>query len=48
MPDMATLVTSISSLVVAVSALVISVGVFYLTVRIGQAVETMVGKSDNS
>ena len=48
MPDMASLVTSISTLVVAVSALVVSVGVFYLTVRIGRAVETLVGRDDNN
>ena len=48
MPDMATLVTSISTLVVAVSALVVSVGVFYLTVRIGRAVELMVNRDNDN
>ena len=46
MPDMAVLVTSISSLVVAVGALVVSVGVFYLVVRLGRAIEKLAGSDD--
>ena len=41
MPEMATLITSISGLIVAVGALVISVGVFYLVTRLGQSIENM-------
>lgn len=48
MPDMATLVTAISTLLVAVAALVISVGVFYLVVRIGRSVEYLLGNSPGS
>ena len=43
MPDMATLVTSISSLVVSVGVLVVSVGIFYLVVRLGRALEKLAG-----
>ena len=46
MPDMATLITAISSLVVSVGALVVSVGVFYLVVRLGRAIERLVGNGD--
>ena len=45
MPDMATIVSSISILLVAVAALVVSVGVFYLIVRIGRALEVMMYNS---
>ena len=47
MPDMATLVASISTLLIAVAALVVSVGVFYLIVRIGRSVEMLVNSNPN-
>ena len=46
MPEMAALVSSISSLVVAVGALVVSTGVFYLVVRLGRAVENLSDQGD--
>ena len=45
MPDMATIVSSISVLLVAVAALVVSVGVFYLIIRIGRALEILMYNS---
>ena len=48
MPDMATLVASISILLVAVAALVVSVGVFYLIVRIGRSLEILLSDSPRS
>ena len=44
MADMATIITAISALVVAVGALVVSVGIFYLVVRLGRAVEALIGQ----
>ena len=47
MTDVSTTLAAISSLLVAVSALVVSVGVFYLTARIGRAVENIMGRDDS-
>ena len=48
MPDMVTLIASVSTLVVAISVLVVSVGIFYLIVRLGRAIEMMAGNPDDN
>ena len=46
MSDTATLITAFSGLTVAVGALLVSAGVFVLVMKLGSAIESMVGGSD--
>ncbi len=46
MSETAMLITAFSGLTVAVGALLISVGVFILVMKLGSALESMIGSSD--